>query len=142
MTTARAQMVIRRSVHDVFESFADPEVTTRFWFTKSTGRLEPGAHVEWTWEMYDAHAQVDVKDVEPDRRILIQWDGYGTTPVEFLFTPRKDGATFVEITNSDITSCEDAISSTQGFTCVLAGLKALLEHDIELNLVADHHPAD
>ena len=27
-----------------------------------------------------------------------------------------------------------------GFTMVLAGLKALLEHDHALNLVADHHP--
>jgi len=27
-----------------------------------------------------------------------------------------------------------------GFTLVLAGLKALLEHDVELNLVADHYP--
>jgi uncharacterized protein (DUF2249 family) len=27
-----------------------------------------------------------------------------------------------------------------GFTMVLAGLKALLEHGIELNLVADHFP--
>jgi hypothetical protein len=27
-----------------------------------------------------------------------------------------------------------------GFTMVLAGLKALLEHGIELNLVGDHHP--
>lgn len=31
--------------------------------------------------------------------------------------------------------------STQGFTLVLAGLKALLEHDVELNLVADRFPA-
>jgi hypothetical protein len=30
--------------------------------------------------------------------------------------------------------------STQGFTLVLAGLKALLEHDVRLNLVADRYP--
>lgn len=29
--------------------------------------------------------------------------------------------------------------STQGFSLGLAGLKALLEHDIELNLVADRY---
>jgi hypothetical protein len=27
-----------------------------------------------------------------------------------------------------------------GFTLVLAGLKALLEHNVVLNLVADHYP--
>jgi hypothetical protein len=31
-------------------------------------------------------------------------------------------------------------SSTEGFTFVLAGLKAFLEHNIILNLVADRHP--
>ena len=25
---------------EVFEAFVDPEITRRFWFTKSTGRLE------------------------------------------------------------------------------------------------------
>jgi hypothetical protein len=30
--------------------------------------------------------------------------------------------------------------STQGFTLVLAGLKALLEHDVRLNLVGDRFP--
>lgn len=32
------------------------------------------------------------------------------------------------------------IDSTGGFTQVLAGLKALLEHGIELGLVRDSHP--
>ena len=34
-------MLIRRPPEDVFEAFADPAITTRFWFTKSSGRLEP-----------------------------------------------------------------------------------------------------
>jgi hypothetical protein len=33
-----------------------------------------------------------------------------------------------------------AIESTEGFTLVLAGLKALLEHRVRLNLVADRFP--
>jgi hypothetical protein len=35
---------------------------------------------------------------------------------------------------------KQAADSTQGFTLVLAGLKALLEHNIRLNLVADRYP--
>jgi hypothetical protein len=34
----------------------------------------------------------------------------------------------------------DALDSKGGFTWVLAGLKALLEHNIELNAVADAFP--
>ena len=58
---------------------------------------------------------------------------------------RPDQTTFVSITNSGIAGSADevsqhAIASTEGFTFVLAGAKAYLEHGIELNLVADRFP--
>jgi hypothetical protein len=36
---------------------------------------------------------------------------------------------------------QQVTDSTGGFTLVLAGLKALLEHNIQLNLVGDRFPA-
>ena len=36
---AKAQMLIRKPVSEVFTAFVDPAVTTRFWFTKSSGQL-------------------------------------------------------------------------------------------------------
>ena len=143
---ARTGMLIRRPVAEVFEAFVDPEIITRFWFTRSSGRLETGKQVQWDWEMYDISIPVTVKAVEPDRRILIEWPGQnGPTTVEWLFRPVEGGATFVSITNSGFTGTGDelvkqATDSTQGFSLVLAGLKALLEHGIELNLVADRYP--
>jgi hypothetical protein len=35
---------------------------------------------------------------------------------------------------------KQAIDSMGGFTLMLAGLKSLIEHNIALNLVADHYP--
>lgn len=139
-------MLIRRPIDEVFEAFVNPEITTRFWFTKSTGRLEPGILVHWHWEMYDVSAPVNVIAVEPPRRIVIEWpDRNGPTTVEWTFSPREDGSTFVSITNSGFTGTADELvqqvaDSMQGFSFVLAGCKALLEHGIELNLVADHNP--
>lgn len=49
----RAEMLIRKPAADVFNAFADPAVTTKFWFTKSSGKLEAGKRVHWDWEMYD-----------------------------------------------------------------------------------------
>jgi uncharacterized protein YndB with AHSA1/START domain len=67
----------------VFEAFIDPEVTTNFWFTKGSGRLEVGEKVTWKWEMYNVSAEVDVKEIEKNKRILIEWAGYsGSTKVE------------------------------------------------------------
>ena len=41
--TVQTQMLVRRPIEEVFNSFVDPAVTTRFWFTGSSGKLEPGA---------------------------------------------------------------------------------------------------
>jgi uncharacterized protein YndB with AHSA1/START domain len=34
---AKTGMLIRKPVAEVFEAFLDPDVTTKFWFTKSSG---------------------------------------------------------------------------------------------------------
>jgi uncharacterized protein YndB with AHSA1/START domain len=89
---------------------------------------------------------VTAKVIETNQRIVIEWPGYsGATTVEWMFVPRQDGTTFVRITEAGFTGDGDALvkqvtGSTQGFTLVLAGLKALLEHDVRLNLVADRYP--
>jgi uncharacterized protein YndB with AHSA1/START domain len=143
---AKAEMLIRRPLAEVFEAFINPEITTRFWFTKSSGRLEAGKQVTWIWEMYNVSTQVTIKEVEKNKRIMIEWSGYGSpNTVEWIFTPYGNDATFVSITNSGFGGDGDdlvkqAIDSTGGFTMVLAGLKALLEHDIMLNLVVDRFP--
>lgn len=138
------QMLIRKPAEAVFEAFVDPAITTRFWFTRSTGKLEAGRHVRWDWEMYGASANVHVKSMEPPHRILIEWDD-PPLPVEWRFEPRPDGTTLVTISNwgfqgSDEAVIRRALDSMGGFAFVLAGLKALLEHNIALNLVADHYP--
>lgn len=69
-------LLIRRPPHEVFEAQADPSITTRFWYTKSTGRMAHGAELTWTWEMYRVSAQVRVKEVQLARRIRFSWDGY------------------------------------------------------------------
>jgi uncharacterized protein YndB with AHSA1/START domain len=144
---AKTGMLIRRPVADVFEAFVDPNVTTKFWFTKGSGRLEVGRQVQWDWEMYGISIPVTATAIEPNARIVIEWPGQGgPTTVEWTFAPRDDGTTFVSITEAGLAGDADELveqvaGSTQGFSLVLAGLKALLEHDVQLNLVADRYPA-
>ncbi len=142
--TVKTQMLIRRPVAKVFEAFVDPAITTRFWFTKSSGRLEPGKRIRWDWEMYGVSAQVTVKEIQHNERILIEWDD-PPCPVEWRFSPRSEDTTVVTISNWGFSGSDDekvakAIDSMGGFTLVLAGLKAQLEHHLDLNLVADCHP--
>lgn len=143
---AKAAMLIRRPVAEVFEAFLDPAVTARFWFSRGSARLEPGRQVEWHWDIYGFSVPVTVKTIEPNKRILVEWPGEaGPTTIEWTFTARPDGTTFVSIANRGFHGDADAlvgqaIDSTEGFTFVLAGLKALLEHGVRLNLVPDRHP--
>jgi uncharacterized protein YndB with AHSA1/START domain len=143
---ANSAMLIRRPVSEVFNAFIDPEVTTKFWFTKSSGKLRAGKKVTWVWEMYNVSAEVDVKEIEENKRILIEWPSYGgVTRVEWKFTPHGEDATFVDVTESGFhgdgdTIVNSALGSTGGFTWSLAGAKAWLEHGIRLNLIADRFP--
>ncbi|HEX5500941.1 MAG TPA: SRPBCC family protein [Thermomicrobiales bacterium] len=143
---AKAELLIRKPAAEVFEAFVDPAITTKFWFTKSSGRLEPGRQVSWDWEMYGVSSTVEALAVEPHERIRVAWPAGEPATVEWRFTPHGDDATFVSITNAGFASDGDeavkqAIGATEGFTLVLAGLKAWLEHGIALNLVADRFPA-
>ena len=144
---ATTGMLIRKPPPEVFEAFVNPDITTNFWFTKGSGRLAVGAPVTWEWEMYGFSITVTAKVIEPYARIVIEWPGYGGAPttVEWTFTAWGDGFTFVRVTNAGFTGDADTVvkqaaDSGQGFTLVLAGLKAWLEHGVRLNLVADRFP--
>jgi uncharacterized protein YndB with AHSA1/START domain len=143
---ARAEMLIRKPVAEVFEAFINPQITTKFWFTGSSGRIEAGKQVTWYWEMYNISVQVNVREVEKNKRILIDWGNYDSaTTVEWIFTPWGNGAAYVSITNSGFKGdgdklISDVLDSKGGFTWVLAGAKAWLEHNINLNLIADAFP--
>lgn len=145
----KAAMLIRKPANEVFEAVVNPAITTRFWFTKSTGRLTKDVQVRWDWEMYGVSAQVRVLEIEPNERVVIEWSGenQAATTVEWRFDSRANNTTYVSIRQRGFKGSQDeivnqAIDSTGGFSFHLAGMKAVLEHNINLNLIADHHPKE
>lgn len=143
---ARAQLLIRRPVAQVFEALIDPAITSRFWFSKSSGRLDTGKRIRWDWEMYDHHTEVDVKAIELNKRILIEWNGpENPSAVEWTFEDKGNNTTFVVVKNWGFSGeankiVAEAVDSTGGFTFLIAALKVFLEHGIEPNFVVDHAP--
>ena len=143
---AKAQLLIRVPVAQVFEALVDPAITSRFWFSKGSGRLETGRRIRWDWEMYGVHTEVDVKAIEANKRILIEWNGpENPSTVEWTFEDKGNGTTFVEVKNWGFKGdaekvMAEAIDSTGGFTFLIAALKIFLEHGIEPNFVIDHAP--
>lgn len=141
-----ASLLIRKPVAEVFEAFIDPALTKHFWFTKGSGRLEVGKTVTWEWEMYHVSTKVLVKEILLNKKISIDWDEPATS-VDFNFKTLSDGSTYVTIKHYGFDKTGDELlqivkDSTGGFTTVLDGLKAFLEHNIDLNLIADKFPKE
>ncbi len=147
ITKAEAGMMIRKPVEQVFLAFIDPSITTKFWFTHSSSSLEEGKKLTWTWQMYGVVVPVHVIKIIPNQEIHIEWgEGEHKSHALWKFTP-KDKSTYVHISNFDFQQSGDAlhrqiVDSVGGFTMVLAGLKAFLEHNIELNLIGDKWPSE
>ena len=135
-------MLIRKPVGEVFNAFADPAVTTHFWFSRSGGKLEAGKRVRWEWEMYGVGDNIDVKAIQPNQSIRFEWSFPKSNLVEMTFKPHAKG-TIVSVVNSGLRGDDviaEALDLTQGWNLVLAAAKAWLEHGINLNIVADKAP--
>lgn len=140
---AKAEILIRKPIAEVFKAFTDPEQITKFWFDKSTGALSDGANVEWTWDVFDMTIPVTVKEFKNNEKIIMNWGADELlSELEWTFTDRGDDGTYVSLINlgfygSNEEMVAKALDSTGGFNLVIAAAKAYLEHGIELNVVAD-----
>lgn len=137
-------MLIRKPINEVFEAFINPEITTHFWFTKSSGKLEEGKTVSWEWEMYGAKSEVKVHQIILNHLIKTEW-GSPATNVDYEFKEMEKG-TLVIIKSYGYPQTDDELlavinDNTGGFTTVLDGCKAYLEHGINLRLIEDKFPS-
>jgi len=135
---------VSRPVAEVYEAVADPAQLSRYFTTAGArGRLETGAEVTWDFADFPGAFPVRVVAAEPPRRIVIEWDGEhttgerGTTTTTFEFEPLDgDTRTLVTITESSWRASPDgarsAFGNCEGWTGMLAALKAWVEHGINL----------
>ena len=140
------QMMIRKPISTVFHAFIDPAITTKFWFTRSSGLLEEGKTITWEWEMYGVSAHVVVKEIIPNQKIATVW-GDPAVAVDYEFTSLGEDKTYVVIRSYGFPQTGNELmevvkDNTGGFTTVLDGLKAYLEHNLQLNLVGDKFPKE
>ena len=147
---------IARPVHEVFEAVADPTQLSQYFTTGgAAGRLETGATVTWDFHDYPGAFPVEVVEVVPDERIVLQWDAaegeppnvedssrpemanaaYKTT-VTMTFKGLDDGRTLVEIAEEGWRENQGALGASygncQGWTGMLLALKVWLEHGFNL----------
>lgn len=135
----KAQMWINQPPHKVYQAFIDPSYTTKFWFSESTGKLEEGKTVTWTWKMYGFSSEVNVEKLIENQSIILSFSD--KTKATWHFEPYQNG-TITTI------KCEDfkgeassivhhAVDQMGGYAIVLCGAKAYLEHGLEMHFVSD-----
>ncbi|ULT24280.1 SRPBCC domain-containing protein [Sphingobacterium sp. E70] len=78
---AKAEMFIRKDVAEVFQAMVDPAITTKIWFTKSTGKLEKGKTIEWEWEMYNHKVNVEVLEIVENQTIIFNWRNHDSPSI-------------------------------------------------------------
>jgi uncharacterized protein YndB with AHSA1/START domain len=144
---------IARPVHEVFEAVADPRQLSQYFTTGGAqGRLETGATVTWDFHDYPGAFPVQVVEVVPDERIVLEWQAnegeppsadsgelnavaYSTT-VTMSFKALDDGRTLVEIAEEGWRFNDGALQASygncQGWSQMLCAMKAWLEHGINL----------
>jgi uncharacterized protein YndB with AHSA1/START domain len=136
--TVRASALVRRPPREVFEAFANAETITKFWLTRTSGPLAPGAVVQWEFMVPGAKETVTVTGFEPGRRIAFTWAS--GLKVDMAFEPYPGDATRVIVTvgafeEKDL--LEQVANVVEGFSIVLCDLKTLLEQGRSANLVRD-----
>lgn len=144
---AKAKIRIRRSPSEVFTAFADASAMSKFWFTRRDDGLKEGASVLWFIGSGEDEMsfEVRVKELSHPNKIVIEWPGHDGkyTEVMWLIEETEEGDSILTIEESGFTGSgeaivERAIDSTGGFNQVIVAAKTLIEHGIELNVVADH----
>jgi uncharacterized protein YndB with AHSA1/START domain len=135
---------VARPCADVYEAVADPAQLSRYFTTGGArGRLEAGQEVEWDFHDFPGAFPVTVVEADPPRRIVIEWGGEATadpsgrTRTVFEFEPVDgDTRTLVTITETSWLATPEgakaAFGNCEGWTGMLAALKAWVEHGINL----------
>lgn len=144
--SAKARTRIRRPPSEVFAAFADASAMSKFWFTRRDDGLNEGETVSWFIGSGEDAISFDVRVKELSRpsRIVIEWGHDGEhTQVTWSIEETAQGDTILTIEESGFTGSSEAIveralDSTGGFNQVIIAAKALIEHGVELNVVADH----
>lgn len=139
---------IAKPVADVFEAVVNPAHLSQFFTTGGAkGRLARGATVSWDFHDFPGAFPVEVEDVVENERIVLRWGGAddaaeGESPRDFMtrvtitFAALDDGRTLVRITEDGWRGTEKgfkaAFGNCEGWTGMLAAMKAWLEHGINL----------
>jgi uncharacterized protein YndB with AHSA1/START domain len=136
---AKVQMGILRSASEIFDAIIDPEKMSRYFISGSTGRMESGKTLTWTWTDYEGEHEIKVGKIEKDKTVSFEWTGSGVNCVVVITLEAKgENQTLVKVTESewpaDYKGANQCMGQVEGWTHFLLCMKAYLEYGIDLRV--------
>ena len=132
--TAKATIAIQKPVSEVFEAIVDPDKMQNYFISKSSGRMEVGKEIFWSFPEFEGSYPLTTKEIIPNEKIVFIWDPESVVTIEFQ--KFSDNDTVVKVSEeghqSDEKGIKWAIGQTEGWANFLACMKAWLEYGIHL----------
>ena len=137
--SAKVQMGILKPANEIFDTIIDPEKMSRYFISGSTGRMESGKTLTWTWTDYEGEHEIKVGKIEKDKVVSFEWTGSGVNCVVVITLEAKSvNKTLVKITESewpaDYKGANQCMGQVEGWTHFLLCMKAYLEYGIDLRI--------
>jgi uncharacterized protein YndB with AHSA1/START domain len=137
----KVQMGILKPTHEVFEAIVDPDKMNKYFISTSTGKMESGKTLTWTWTDFGAEIVIKVGKIEKDKIVSFEWSGSGSERVVVItLEPKEKDKTLVKITEAEwpldykgTLQCMGQVGGWMNFLCCL---KAYLEYGINLRIGA------
>ncbi|QIZ10668.1 hypothetical protein HFZ78_31360 [Priestia megaterium] len=126
---------IIKPANEVFEAFVNPSKIKNFWFSSSS-RWEQGQTVTLRYEEYDAQVDIEVIEVEVNKKIVFRWgtDGEGNC-VTISLEELDQSSTIIEVIEEGFSEDDgelvaQLIDNKEGWVYMLTCLKGYLEFGI------------
>jgi uncharacterized protein YndB with AHSA1/START domain len=128
---------ILKPANDVFEAFVDPSKIKNFWFSSSSERWEQGKTITLKYDEYNAQLDIDVKEVQKNKKIMFQWGANGEGHIVTISLREVDHTiTIIEVSEEGFIESDDElinqlIDNKEGWVFMLTCLKGYLENGIK-----------
>lgn len=132
------QTKINKPLAEVFDAVVNPQKITGYFCDKSDAPLVEGQTVHWTWSAHKVTHPVQVKEIVPNSKIVIEWPSMtgGTTIAEMSFSSLEDGRTMVKISETGWPENAEGLKASyrncEGWQHMMSCMKAYLQHGIDL----------
>ena len=132
------QTRINKPVAEVFDAVINPKKIVGYFCEQADAPLVEGQTVHWTWSSHGVTHPVQVKQIVPNAKIVIEWPAgsSGTTVAEMSFSSLEDGRTMVKISESGWPATAEGLKASykncEGWQHMITCLKGYLQHGIDL----------